>query len=65
MYHKKKGRVAYISRGHVCSSLEPGHCDDQKTRSFVFLPKKLFSIHFDPKNLENTPETLLNQLMAT
>jgi len=34
-------------------------------QSFFFLLKKSFSTHFDPKNLENTTETLLNQLKAT
>ena len=37
----------------------------EKIGSIVFYPEILFSTHCDPKHLENTLKTLLNQFMAT
>jgi len=37
----------------------------EKIRTFIFLSKNSFSIHFGPKHLGNTVETLLNQSMTT
>jgi hypothetical protein len=63
-----KKKMTHRSRQHMmCRPGNPksGHFGGWKNWVFVFSPKISFSTYFDPKNLENILETLLNQSMTT